>query len=236
MSAVSISIFKAYGARTNRQFVNTYEAVLRADQSVTDAADPTDFITLAQALVTAEQQLLSTNIYFHRYTIRTWMPDSTPYDPDSLTTEPLAVQGLRAPAFAAATQEDLRMVYIVTKKTERGKPGFAFLRGVLFEADVENVGGYWTLTAGTDVVQAGAAFVAYKAALSTFISTGAASTALAMIGGTLTKTVVDAGTTPATTRIKRTYGAPYNVRLIQEFRTGGVSMRQQGNRYFDRPA
>lgn len=236
MSAVRISIFKAWNARTARQWVNTYEAVERADPSISDA-DPLDFVGLADALVTFEQAIHLVPVYFHRYVISTWLPDSDPYDPAALYTHPLSVQGLRALTGTTLelTAEPLQMVALATRNATTGKPGRMMYRGALNESEVEQAGGYSRLFMGSGSWADG--FNTAKAGLSAFLLAGAGTTVITLIGGQLNKTVV-AGTDSglAITKVKRTYGPPYHVRFVQELLPSGVTFKQQGNRYFDRAA
>lgn len=235
MGAVSISIFKAYGARTNRQWVNTYEAVERANPTVGDV-NPADFTALADALVTAERALHSDKVFFHRYTISTWSPDSTPYDPGALFTQPLAVVGNRAMTPETETV-DLRAVLLMQRNIGTGRPGRLMYRGCISEGDMEFSAGYARLVAASIVSDTGSSTGTFRTALTNYVASGTAPVVLALIGGTLVKTLVTRPESGLNTqRVRRRYVAPYHVRMVTGWTVTGVSFKQQGNPYFDRAA
>lgn len=236
MPSVTLSIFKAYGARTNRQWVNTYELSLR-DGLNTSNADPQLFMSAAQAIYAAERHLHWETVYFHRWVLSSWEPDSTPYDPMALVTVPVGEQGLRALGGGPeAVLLDLRQVLMIGRATPTGRPGRLFYRGCLSELDVEFNAGYPRIAPGAGGDPIRAAFAAYRTALAPVLPSGNNVAQLTLINGVLVKTAVPANTVPPTTRIKRTYVAPFTVRPVTDVVLSGVTSKQQGNRYFDRAA
>lgn len=236
MPSMRITVFKAWGARTNRQWSNVYEVSAEGAMDLTPG-DPVAFGGIAQAIVAAERQIHFTNVYFHRYTISTWQPDSQPYNPLNLVTVPLDTQGLNPMPSTAGQEVDLRVVLLVDRVAPTGRPGRLFYRGCLAEGAIEAHGGYWRQQAGSPTLPGGTAWTAYKAALAPWIGGGAETQTLVLIGGKLIKTVVphtESGM--QVQRIKRTYGPPWHIRPVTDLVPTGVSVRQAGNRYFDRPA
>lgn len=235
MGSVTVRIFKSYAAPSNRQWVNTYE--LNDGGAVVDpAVDPTTFRTAADTLVAAERVLHADSIYFNRMTISTWQPETGDYDPTDEVTVPLALQGQWAVISTAVPLiEDLRVVAWVARVAAAGRPGKIFYRGCLAETDIENQGGRWTLTPATGNISP-TRFAAFKTALGTLIGGTPTGVRLVLIGGKLTKTVVD--TTEggmAHTKIKRTYGPPFHIRNVTDVVLQGAITRQTASAYFDRP-
>lgn len=232
MASVYVRIFKSYGSPANRQWSNVYE--LNDGGPVVEAGVlPTGFVSAAGALVDAERALHLDAVYFNRYTISTWQPDSRPYNPDTLVTQPLAVQGLNGIAGAEPSIEDLRIVAWIARKTATGRPGRAFYRGCLIEAMVENQGGKMRLTPGSTIFTV---FNTFRTALLPLMPASPTGVRLAMIGGQLNKAVV--ATTEgglAHTKIKRTYGEPWHIRNVQDVILQGATIRQTASAYFDRP-
>jgi hypothetical protein len=232
MASVTIRVFKSYGSPANRQWSNVYE--VNDGGPVVEAVDPTTFVAAAEAIVAAERVLHFDAVYFNRYTISSWQPETGGYDPADLVTSPLGLQGQVTVATAGgeALLEDLRVVLWLARKAATGRPGKAFYRGCLAEAWVQNQGGKWKVE-GTSL----ATLVAnYKTALGGLVGGTPTGNRLVLIGGTLDKSVV--ATTQgglAHTRIKRTYTSPYHIRNVTDMVLQGVTVRQTASAYFDRP-
>jgi len=233
MSAARISVFKAWGSRTNQQWVNTYEACTRDGLDVT-AGDLAVFAPLADAIAAAEQKIHLYPTQFHRWTISTWEPEGDDYNPDNLITKPLDTVGLLNVVPDQPGFLDLRMIMQVSRVATTGRPGRIMYRGCLAEAFVIQQGGGTIIDPAAAADPLRAAYGQYEALLAPFLAAGNASTVICLIGGKLTKQVVPADTVPPTTRIMRTYGAPFHVRMVSDLVLSGVTVRQKGSGYFDR--
>lgn len=232
MASVYVRVFKSYGSPNNRQWSNTYE--LNDGGPVVEAGvSPTTFLSAAQQIADAERGLHLNVVYFNRFTISTWQPETGGYDPTSEVTVPMGNQGLNSTGGADALIEDLRIVLWIARKAATGRPGKVFYRGVLIESNVENVGGKMALTAGSSVFTL---FNAYHTALASLFPASPTGVRLVLIGGTLNKALVTVHKAGFDTlQIRRTYGTPWHIRNLTDLVLQGATVRQTSSGYFDRP-
>lgn len=232
MASVYVRVFKSYGSPNNRQWSNTYE--LNDGGPVVEAGvSPTTFLTAAQQIADAERGLHTNFIYFNRFTISTWQPETGGYDPSSEVTVPMGNQGTSDASGAEPTLEDLRIVMWVARKCATGRPGKVFYRGVMLESHVQTVGGKLQITPASGAVSL---FATYRTALASLFPATPTGIRLVMIGGELHKSLVTVHKAGFdTTQIRRTYSSPYHIRNLTDLILQGATIRQTSSGYFDRP-
>lgn len=209
MADFTIRVFKAFRSRAiERAWSNSYEIV-------TGESGPADLTDIAGSIVTAERAIHLTDVEFLQYTISTWAPDSHPYNPASFLTVGLSVTGNRGNVPPPNTNAlDYNVCFVVKRNAATGRTGRLFYRGCLLETDVEMGGdGRFTMSTGSGLLQGGAQFTPYLAALSSYLGVTGAGPGLALIGVS---------------------GATTHRRFIGSLSSGGVTVNKKNHRYFDR--
>lgn len=207
MGDFTIRIIKGWrGRQIERSWSNTYEVMAGTE-------GPVELETMAQAIVTAEQQLHLTDVQFLEYTISTWEPDSQPYNPETFVTVGLAVAGLRGGGGGITPNAlDYNVCMMVHRNAVTGRTGRVYYRGVLSEDDVQMGGdGRFTFTVPSGAT--GAPFTAYQAALAPYTGAGLDPLKLALISVS---------------------GATTYRRPIISWTPGGVVVNKKNHKWFDR--
>jgi len=123
----TVRVYKTIGGFA---WANTYEV-----QAVTE---PTNSITsienLASAFASLDRALLLDIATLDRVVVSTYVPDGLPYNPDSFTSVPISLPGLRV---SAGTQPlPLEACVFVRRNAPTGRDGRILYRGYLVESDV----------------------------------------------------------------------------------------------------
>jgi hypothetical protein len=171
-------IFRVYHSLTgsmDERWSNTFEAI--AD----GAGTLSDLTTLGDKLLALCQGMTGGHVSLPGYSISTWVPDSTPYNPENFYVSPTGeIVGSR---FVAAPLA-LEVCELVQRKAVTGRTGRIYFRGGLGEADVEREGRFWKLTDPTARAAALAAIITLTD-LAFYFAGGAAPLTLSMIGWSL---------------------------------------------------
>lgn len=137
MAPVSCRIYFHYDSRPSDDWTLNLEydliGVLTSDEIDIQTGD----------LVGALQPFLLNNVIIDRAVWSTWVPDSSPYDPDAVRTIPLGIAGNRAFTLTSPVDDDL--AFLIRKTVATGKAGRIYLKGALLTANVTAEGGAWTL-------------------------------------------------------------------------------------------
>jgi len=125
-------------ARVYKQFggyawANNYE--IQATQDITNPA--TSLENLAIRLQQLEVNLYYTYVIIDRITISTYVPDSQPYNPNTLATFPFSVPGTRT---LSSDATPLEICLFVRRNTVFGRDGRLLYRGCLNESEVGTLG------------------------------------------------------------------------------------------------
>jgi hypothetical protein len=141
-------IFRVYsdlGSTQGPRWSNSYEAYAHAGGSITDLT------ALGGKLALFNQGMSGSDVRITGYSVSTWVPDSTPYNPENFYVSPaLNLTGSRT----MSDPIDLDVCLDVRRSVALGRSGNIYLRGALDEADVERSGSKYTLTdpQGLDVI------------------------------------------------------------------------------------
>lgn len=140
MAPVSCRIYFHYDSRPSDDWTINLEYEFAGDLSSGVISDQTG------ALVSGLTPFLLDNVIIDRAVWSTWVPDSSPYDPDAVRTIPLGVPGDRSFTLTSPVDDDL--AYLVRKVVDSGKAGRIYFKGVLLTANVTAEGGAWVLVDG----------------------------------------------------------------------------------------
>lgn len=133
-----VTIVKYLLANPERKWANNYE--LKAVIGGVTA----DLTAAALTLVDFEQPLHMTPVKFDRVRISTWEADSTPYDPTSFISLPLAPQGTGD--VGASQLAALNVCWDVARIPQSGRFGHLFYRGGITETMIEAPAGKYIFT------------------------------------------------------------------------------------------
>ena len=128
-----VCIFKSHNYVQSREFVNSYELV------ASNGAEFGDIQTAVEKIAEFERQIHLNIVGFNRYTISTWQPDSTPYNPQNLFTHQLSTVGAREVSNSNVLA--LQAVLSIKRLTSFGKCGRIAYRGCLTEAQTDGTSG-----------------------------------------------------------------------------------------------
>jgi hypothetical protein len=123
----TVRVYKQIGGFA---WANTYEV-----QAVTE---PPNSITAVEALATAfaalDRAMLLDTATVDRVVVSTYVPDGLPYNPDSFTSIPISLPGLKSPA--GQDPLPLEACVFVRRNAPTGRDGRLLYRGYLIETDV----------------------------------------------------------------------------------------------------
>jgi hypothetical protein len=120
---------RSYKQYTGYSWANNYE--VEALQDITNSSTALEF--LAQRIALLERDLHIGGVIIDRVTISTYVPDSRPYNPNTLATFPLSITATRQ---APSEVLPLELCLFVRRNTTFGRDGRLLYRGCLFEADM----------------------------------------------------------------------------------------------------
>lgn len=195
-----IRIWKGLTTNPSVRWANTYEARFSALGTMADLD------SLALGLSTFESMMALASTQFLYYTISSWLPDSTPYNPDAFKTVALDMNG--AIAFSSGTDLDLRICLRLNRAVPTGRIGKIFLRNSLLQAQVNNSAGTYALV-GSGAIQTNVDEAVEESGIDANFEDGIAQPHLALIG------------------------ASQVTRFITGLTVGGVSFVKLNHKYFD---
>lgn len=171
-------IFRVYHSLSGsmqERWSNTFEAIASAGGTLSDLT------TLGNKLLALCQGMTGNHVSLPGYSISTWVPDSTPYNPENFYVSPVGeIVGSRAVVEPLA----LEVCELVQRKAVTGRTGRIYFRGGLGEPDVQREGRLWKLT--YPVIEAAAlAAIITLTDLDNYFASGAAPLKLSMIGWSL---------------------------------------------------
>jgi hypothetical protein len=121
---------RSYKQFTGFSWANNYE--VEALQDIANPATALEF--LAQRIAVLERDLHLVGVIIDRVTISTYVPDSQPYNPNTLATFPLSISCTRP---APSQVLPLELCLFVRRNTTFGRDGRILYRGCLMEIDME---------------------------------------------------------------------------------------------------
>lgn len=135
MTVASFNIDDLFIIRTKKNlltnpdnsWVNSYEFRAIA------AGSSDELISAALIVVAFERLLHAPGVRFSQFTLSTWQEDSVPYDPEAFISVPISDVGERNKAVDLLP---LNQTWGVTRVPTTGRFGHLFLRGCLYEDDV----------------------------------------------------------------------------------------------------
>lgn len=195
-----IRLWKGLTTNPSVRWANTYECRFTALGTMADLD------SLALGLATFESMLALNSTQFLYYTISSWLPDSSPYNPDAFKTVALDMNG--GIAFSSGTDLDLRICLRLNRAVPTGRIGKLFLRNSLVAAQVNNSAGTYALV-GSGAIQGDVNEAATESGVDANFEDGIAQPHLALIG------------TSQVTRFQT------------NFTVGGVSFVKLNHKYFD---
>lgn len=133
-------IFRVYadqGSAQGPRWSNTFEAYAH------DAGVLADLVTLGTALTGLVQGMSHISTRITGFSVATWVPDSTPYNPENFYVSPaLQLEGARG----GDAPLDLDVTLNLRRSVNLGRAGNIYLRGSITERDVERMGSKFVLT------------------------------------------------------------------------------------------
>jgi len=127
---LTVRVFKQFAGYS---WANNYEV-----EALQDLSNP---VVSLEALVTRianlERPLHISSVIIDRATVSTYVPDSLPYNPNTLATFPLSILATRTITSGALP---LEICLFVRRSVNFGRDGRLLYRGVLSEADVTELG------------------------------------------------------------------------------------------------
>lgn len=129
-----VRIYKHHSLNPDRSWVNTYEF-----RNATAKTDITQYAPIIVALVEFERQLHFTTTQFSRAVLSSWVPDGTPYTPESFYITEL--QDSAGARLSGGQELPLNYVLRVKREVEFGRSGHIQYRNCLSEADSQSLGG-----------------------------------------------------------------------------------------------
>lgn len=139
MALYFVTVYKNQLGIGGKPWDNSYEIVTNGSlETITNLADNEQerllLLRAAGAIAAFETSFHLTTTYFNRVGVRTWTPDSTPYNGDELVTVPLSNMGERA---IVSGQQALGLddTLYVRRQPKLGQLGKLLYRGVLLESD-----------------------------------------------------------------------------------------------------
>lgn len=210
MALFNLSIFKNWASSGGAPWVNTYHLETTEDDGPASAS----LLAAGLDVVQAEQAVHRPAVYFDRYVISTYSPDSTPYNPETFVVVSIGFNGLRP---AGDDAVDLNAVWKVRRDTATGRPGKIAYRGVLGEADIQaNASGYWQINPGSPLNSGGGEdWDAYMLSMASVLAGGAAARMVVITPGD--------GVTRSTI-----------VRNVQSLSPVGAGYNKMKHKFFDR--
>lgn len=195
-----VRIFKYWGGNIDNEWVNTYEFRATAN------GDDTVLRDLVANLVSFENHLHVEAVHFSRATVSTWEPDSVPYNPDNLIVVPLT--GVGARPLSVNHYISTKVCLYIRRTPDTGRLGKLFLRGALFEEDVQSDLGTFALQSESTI----------EAAIQDAIDTSFLSAYMAPGGGGLEMCLIGNGMV---------------TRPVTGLHAAGVVTVSRDHRYFD---
>jgi hypothetical protein len=151
---LTVRVFKQFAGYS---WANNYEV-----EALQDLSNP---VVSLEALVTRianlERPLHISSIIIDRATVSTYVPDSLPYNPNTLATFPLSIFATRT---ITSEPLPLEICLFVRRSVNFGRDGRLLYRGVLSEADVTELGLRAVLTSN--------AISAFQGIINSWASTG----------------------------------------------------------------
>lgn len=142
MPQYSIRTYMHYDVRPSDFWTSTIEYTI-ADEVESAAVD-----NLVDDLVAGYVEILLGTVIIDRVVISTWVPDSTPYDPEAVRTISVGLNGGRGFVLTEPVADDLTL--FIRKDVTSGRTGKFSLRGTILNAQVDSESGEWTIIS-TDV-------------------------------------------------------------------------------------
>jgi hypothetical protein len=127
-----LRIHKSWVGNPALRWTNTYEMVS------TGPGGLPELIAAANKVYTLERACAGYPAFFDSFTIGTWEPDGTPYDPNTFVTYGINTVGQRT---FNGDPEPAEMSVFVRKVLQTGRQGRVMWRANLAEGDVNSVGG-----------------------------------------------------------------------------------------------
>jgi len=125
-TVLTVRVFKQY---VGYGWANNYE--VEAVQDITNVAVSLE--ALVTRLVALERPLHLTAVIIDRVTVSTYVPDSLPYNPNTLATFPISTSGTRT---ATGEVLPLELCLFVRRNVVLGRDGRLLYRGCLTETDM----------------------------------------------------------------------------------------------------
>lgn len=133
-----IRTFKRISSSPGTKWANSYECI------ASDTAIAEDLLLLASSLVTYEAVIHNAGLEIYRYTVSTYVPDTTvPYNPENVVSVDFITPGQRT---GSSDGLPLEIVVFAKRVTFAGRSGKIFYRGCLNEEDIQSVGGQISFT------------------------------------------------------------------------------------------
>lgn len=190
-------------ADVSKQWVNTYESISIA------SGELSDLIRLGRALIEWEERIHGAGVRLVKWSVRTGARDSQPYDPNTFYEEPINLTG--GSGHDVGNPVDLSVALWADRAVVTGRAGRLFIRGVLFETDIQADAGRFTLSPVA------------RAAFNTAFTNGLGWIAPFLSGGN-----------DATLRLIMIGPNGQFPRPVLQFSVNGVSIVKKFHSYFDR--
>lgn len=139
MSMYTVVVYKYQLGPGGEQWDNLYEIVTDGTidsmgQGIMIETEEAVLVRAANAIVSYERTFHLTTTFFDRVSVRTWEPDTDPYNGNELISIPLGLFGQRSSVVAGAAL-GLDDTYFVRRQPRMGNLGKICYRGVLSESD-----------------------------------------------------------------------------------------------------
>jgi hypothetical protein len=199
MAMYTVVSYKYQLGAGGEEWDNLYEIV--TDGTIDSGVQGIDYfangavlLNAAQAIVDYERTFHLESTYFDRVSIRTWEPDTQPYDGNELISIPIGLYGQRGLGFLGEPL-GLDDTFYVRRQPQTGNLGKITYRGVLTEGDsVVSAQGLKQLNPASDLAVGGELWVEARALIAVGLSDwrdqGQDEWAFAMIHRNTSETVV----------------------------------------------
>lgn len=136
--------------------------------------------TMAGRVLAFEQGMTGNHVQFKAWSVSTWEPDSSPYNPENLFVMPIELTGSRV----LVAPLSLEVCSFIKRGVTSGRTGKLYLRGALGEEEIEREGRAWKLTEPTNYALYLESIIA-ASAIDHHFASGTETLKLAMIGQSL---------------------------------------------------
>jgi hypothetical protein len=120
---------RSYKQYAGFAWANNYE--VEATQDITNPVSALQF--LVERIAFLERDIHLNSVVIDRITVSTYVPDSRPYNPNTLATYPLSINGTRP---VSANVLPLELCLFVRRNVDFGRDGRLLYRGCLTENDM----------------------------------------------------------------------------------------------------